>query len=137
MDQMVRMLCPGSNPCYLCCTGLAVRISTAEVVKIQSADLNGRFLVVKGKHKGGRTGDWKTTMELKPFTPPASPTGGGSSSSGGSNGGGGGSYVIGDIVNFIGSRHYVSSTESPIWEACSRNSHFAIPSTEAAHLQSS
>lgn len=89
---------------------LNYRISTAEVVKIQSADLNGRFLVVKGKHKGGRTGDWKTTMELKPFTPPASPTGGGSSSSGGSNGGGGGSYVIGDIVNFIGSRHYVSST---------------------------
>ena len=77
---------------------LNYRISTAEVVKIQSADLNGRFLVVKGKHKGGRTGDWKTTMELKPFTPPASPTGGG------------GSYVIGDIVNFIGSRHYVSST---------------------------
>ncbi len=42
-------------------------VATAEVVKIQSADLNGRFLVSKGKHVGGRTGDWKTSMELKPF----------------------------------------------------------------------
>ena len=42
-------------------------VATAEVVKIQSADLNGRFLVSKGKHTGGRTGDWKTSMELKPF----------------------------------------------------------------------
>ena len=42
-------------------------VATAEVVKIQSADLNGRFLVPKGKHVGGRTGDWKTSMELKPF----------------------------------------------------------------------
>ena len=42
-------------------------VATAEVVKIQSSDLNGRFLVSKGKHVGGRTGDWKTSMELKPF----------------------------------------------------------------------
>lgn len=42
-------------------------VATAEVLKIQSADLNGRFLVSKGKHVGGRTGDWKTSMELKPF----------------------------------------------------------------------
>lgn len=42
-------------------------VATAEVVKIQSNDLNGRFLVSKGKHVGGRTGDWKTSMELKPF----------------------------------------------------------------------
>ena len=33
-------------------------VATAEVVKIQSADLSGRFLVSKGKHTGGRTGDW-------------------------------------------------------------------------------
>lgn len=46
---------------------LNYRIATAEVVKIQSADLNGKFIVVKGKHTGGRTGDWKTSMELKPF----------------------------------------------------------------------
>lgn len=42
-------------------------VAAAEVVKIQSSDLNGRFIVVKGSHKGGRTGDWKTTMELRPF----------------------------------------------------------------------
>ena len=42
-------------------------IATAEVVKVQSNDLNGRFIVVKGSHRGGRTGDWKTSMELKPY----------------------------------------------------------------------
>lgn len=46
---------------------LNYRVATAEVVKIQSSDLNGRFLVVKGKHSGGRTGDWKTSMGLKPY----------------------------------------------------------------------
>ena len=46
---------------------LNYNIATAEVVKIQSSDLNGRFIVVKGSHKGGRTGDWKTSMELRPF----------------------------------------------------------------------
>lgn len=46
---------------------LNYRVATAEVVKIQSADLSGRFLVSKGKHVGGRTSDWKTSMELKPF----------------------------------------------------------------------
>jgi len=42
-------------------------IATAEVVRVQSSDLNGRFLVVKGAHKGGRNGDWETSMELKPY----------------------------------------------------------------------
>lgn len=88
---------------------LNYRIATAEVVKVQSSDLNGRFLVVKGKHTGGRTGDWKTSMELKPFSPPTSPSGSGGGGTA-SAGGGGGGYVIGDIVNFTGSRHYVSST---------------------------
>ena len=46
---------------------LNYHIATAEVVKIQSSDLNGKFLVVKGKHSGSRTGGWKTDMELKPF----------------------------------------------------------------------
>ena len=46
---------------------LNYNIAAAEVVKIQSSDLNGRFIVVKGSHKGGRTGDWKTLMELRPF----------------------------------------------------------------------
>ena len=42
-------------------------VSTAEVVKVQSSDLNGQFIVSKGKHVGGWTGDWKTSMELKPW----------------------------------------------------------------------
>lgn len=46
---------------------LNYRVATAEVVRIQSASLNGKFIVVKGKHTGGRTGDWKTEMELKPY----------------------------------------------------------------------
>ena len=46
---------------------LNYRIAAAEVVKVQSSDLNGRFIVAKGNHKGGRTGDWKTSMELKPY----------------------------------------------------------------------
>lgn len=46
---------------------LNYRIGTAEVVRIQSEELNGRFIVVKGTHSGGRTGNWKTSMELKPY----------------------------------------------------------------------
>lgn len=79
---------------------LNYRIATAEVVKIQSDDLNGRFLVVKGTHKGGRTGDWKTSMELKPYTPSVFATTTNSS----------GSYSADNAVNFIASRHYTSST---------------------------
>ena len=45
---------------------LNYRIATAEVVRIQSSDLNGKFIVVEGKHTGSRTGDWQTDMELKP-----------------------------------------------------------------------
>lgn len=45
---------------------LNYNVGAAELVKIQSSDLNGRFVVAKGKHVGGRTGDWKTYMELKP-----------------------------------------------------------------------
>ena len=47
---------------------LNYNIAAAELVKIQSNDLNGKFVVVKGKHSGGRKGDWKTSMELKPYT---------------------------------------------------------------------
>lgn len=42
-------------------------IATAEVVKVQSSDLNGRFIVKSGRHQGERKGDWKTSMELKPY----------------------------------------------------------------------
>lgn len=46
---------------------LNYNIATAEVIKVQSSNLNGKFLVVKGKHSGSRTGSWKTDMELNPF----------------------------------------------------------------------
>ncbi len=42
-------------------------ISTAEVVRVQSNDLNGQFIVSKGRHTGSWNGDWKTSMELKPW----------------------------------------------------------------------
>ena len=86
---------------------LNYHVATAEVVKVQASDLNGKFLVVKGKHSGSRTGDWKTDMELRPFSPPAPAA---SSSGGGGSGGGTGGHAVGDTVNFIGTRHYVSST---------------------------
>lgn len=41
-------------------------ISTAELIKVQSRELNGKFVVVKGCHKGSKSGEWKTIMELKP-----------------------------------------------------------------------
>lgn len=47
---------------------LNYRVATAEVVRIQSSDLNGPFLVVKGKHSGSRSGDWQTDMELTPHS---------------------------------------------------------------------
>lgn len=80
---------------------LNYKVTTAEVVRIQSSDLNGQFLVVSGKHKGGRTGSWETEMKLKPYTPPAKPKASVS---------GGGDYAVGDKVNFTGTRHFVSST---------------------------
>ena len=45
---------------------LNYRIATAEQVKIQSKDLNGKFVVKEGKHSGSRTGKWETSMKLKP-----------------------------------------------------------------------
>ncbi len=46
---------------------LNYHVAAAEVVKVQASDLNGKFIVAKGKHSGSRTGEWKTDMELKPF----------------------------------------------------------------------
>ncbi len=45
---------------------LNYRIATAELVKIQSQDLNGKFVVKEGKHSGSRTGKWETSMKLEP-----------------------------------------------------------------------
>lgn len=89
---------------------LNYRIATAEVVRIQSEDLNGKFVVVKGKHKGGRTGDWKTTIEIKAHTDPAPVSASPSSVASSTASTGGASYAVGDIVNFTGSKHYVAST---------------------------
>lgn len=44
---------------------LNYHIGPADVVKLQSCDLNGDFMVVRGRHIGSKTGDWKTEMELK------------------------------------------------------------------------
>lgn len=86
---------------------LNYRVATAEVLRIQSNDLNGYFLVASGKHSGGRTGDWKTTMELKPHSPPAKPAPKPQSSASSASSE---DFAVGDKVNFTGSRHYVSST---------------------------
>ncbi len=42
-------------------------IGCADVVTIRDSETNGSFLVVRGTHEGSRDGDWKTTMELKPY----------------------------------------------------------------------
>ncbi len=83
-------------------------IAAAEIVKIQSKDLNGKFLVVKGTHTGSRSGDWKTSMELKPITTSAVLSASGIAYAG--TGNRAGTYSVGDVVNFIGTKHYVSST---------------------------
>lgn len=46
---------------------LNYHIGPADVVKIQSIDLNGDCMVVRGRHIGSRTGDWKTEMEVRPL----------------------------------------------------------------------
>ncbi|MEA4901849.1 phage protein [Desulfitobacterium sp.] len=45
---------------------LNYHIGPADLIKIQSQSLNGRFMVVRGRHIGSRSGDWKTEMEVRP-----------------------------------------------------------------------
>ena len=45
---------------------LNYHVGPAEAVAIQSATLNGKFIVVKGKHTGSPRGAWKTSVEMKP-----------------------------------------------------------------------
>lgn len=45
---------------------LNYHIGPADLIKIQSPSLNGRFMVVRGRHIGSRSGDWKTEMEVRP-----------------------------------------------------------------------
>lgn len=44
---------------------LNYRLGPGDVVQIQSRELNGRFLIVGGKHKGTPTGNWLTEIEFK------------------------------------------------------------------------
>lgn len=95
---------------------LNYRIATAELVRIQSEDLNGKFIVVKGKHKGGRTGDWKTTLEVKAQSTQsgaakaaAKTTAKAAVSRAKSRAVGFSAYAVGDVVNFTGTKHYTSS----------------------------
>lgn len=46
---------------------LNYHLGPADVIKIQSSDLNGRFMIVRGTHKGSQSGDWKTEIEVKPI----------------------------------------------------------------------
>ena len=46
---------------------LNYHIGPSDIIRIQSLDLNGRFMVVRGKHIGSRSGDWKTKMEVRPI----------------------------------------------------------------------
>jgi hypothetical protein len=45
---------------------LNYHIGPADIVMVKSLSMNGRFMVVRGRHIGSRSGDWKTEMELKP-----------------------------------------------------------------------
>lgn len=41
-------------------------IGPADIVMVQSRSLNGRFMVVRGAHRGSYSGDWTTEVELRP-----------------------------------------------------------------------
>lgn len=115
---------------------LQYRIATAEVIKIQSKDLNGKFLVAKGTHAGSRSGDWKTSMELKPISMSTGSNTANNGVSGGSAGNGdngGGSYEIEDTVNFVGTRHYVSSTGDKGYSCTPGEAKITLLAPGAAH----
>ncbi|EFC97255.1 hypothetical protein NQ487_19815 [Hungatella hathewayi] len=44
---------------------LNYRMGPGDQIQIQSRDLNGKFLIVSGKHKGTPTGTWLTEIEFK------------------------------------------------------------------------
>jgi CYTH domain-containing protein len=46
---------------------LNYHIGPADIIKVESPSLNGRFMVVRGRHVGSHSGDWKTEMELRPI----------------------------------------------------------------------
>lgn len=46
---------------------LNYHVGPAEQVQVKSRDLNGKYIVVKGKHVGSPRGNWKTTVQMKPL----------------------------------------------------------------------
>jgi CYTH domain-containing protein len=46
---------------------LNYHIGPADIIMVRSLSLNGRFMVVRGRHMGSRAGEWKTEMELRPI----------------------------------------------------------------------
>lgn len=44
---------------------LNYRLGPGDIIQIQSRDLNGKFQIVSGKHKGSPTGNWITEIEFK------------------------------------------------------------------------
>ncbi len=44
---------------------LNYRLGPGDQIQIQSRDLNGRFQIVSGRHKGSPTGTWMTEIEFK------------------------------------------------------------------------
>jgi len=46
---------------------LNYHLGPADVITIQSRDLNGRFIIVRGRHIGSNTGEWKTEVEVRPI----------------------------------------------------------------------
>ena len=45
---------------------LNYHIGAADEITIQSKSLNGKYLVLRGNHKGSKSGDWITEIEVKP-----------------------------------------------------------------------
>lgn len=48
---------------------LNYHLGPGDQIIIKSEALNGKFVIVKGKHAGSPTGAWKTTIEVKPAPP--------------------------------------------------------------------
>ena len=48
---------------------LNYHLGPGDQIIIESETLNGKFVVVKGKHTGSPTGQWKTVIEVKPAPP--------------------------------------------------------------------
>lgn len=44
---------------------LNYRLAPGDLVQIQSKELNGKYIIVSGKHKGSPTGNWLTEIEFK------------------------------------------------------------------------